>query len=140
MILVICVKEVQSANGGKFNRYSTKHGDQWYNVKFTKIAPQLKTVNIGKNEKHPIIRGFINVEPENIDITENKFGKLIWVSNFNYDGAREAMEEEKKRIEKYREKRESEKRDFFASLEPPPEENMAAEKPLEPVKADDFPW
>lgn len=136
MILVICVKEVQSANGGKFNRYSTKRGDQWYNVKFTKTAPQLKTVNIGKDERHPIVRGFINVEPENIDISENKFGKLIWVSDFNYDGAREAVEEEKKRIEEYRKKREEEKLNFFSSIDPPLEEDMSAKKTLEPADED----
>ena len=114
MILTLIAKK-REHEGKKWINFSLIKNEKWYNVKFVKncIPPKAHTVTEG------VGRAFIELtETNKFDIVE-KEQSVIFIEDFNElntEALKAEIENERKKIEAYREKRERSKMNFLMPI------------------------
>ncbi len=114
MILTLIAKK-REFEGKKWINFTYLKGDKWYNIKFVKncVPPKAHAVTEG------VGRAFIELtETNKFDIVEGEKA-VIFVEDFNElnaEALKTEIENERKKIEAYREKRERSKMNFLTPV------------------------
>ena len=115
MILTLIAKK-REHEGKKWINFSFVKDKKWYNVKFVKncIPPKAHAVTEG------VGRAFIELtEANKFDIVEKEQQLIIFIEDFNElntEALKAEIENERKKIEAYREKKERNKMNFLMPI------------------------